>query len=376
MTNVVANLDSFRRGQLVKVMRRLLAVAVLTLLAQSASASAYSIVDLGISDRTAYGVGLNNLGQVTFTVHSEGITEPGLAISVSGQKTTDLGGLGGSRAVAADINERGQITGFAETPDGMLQSFVCENGNLRSLGAVGERGSIASAINDAGLVAGSAFYEDNTRAYLFRGPDNIEDLGTLGGNFSSAADVNNAGYVVGSATAINDGPPMAFLYEASSMIPLGTLGGSWSGAAAINDASTIVGSSATALGEQHAALFIPGLSVVDLGAAGQVSSAFDINESGSIVGYIEIEPGISRAALFSLTHAPVLLQQFIAPDSSWTYLLEATGINDRGQIVGTGVFGNEPGLRAFLMTPVPEPTAIVLLVAAFGFVHYRTYCAR
>jgi probable HAF family extracellular repeat protein len=38
---------------------------------------------------------------------------------------------------------------------------------------------------------------------------------------------------------------------------------------------------------------------------------------------------------------------------TWPIIHAATGINDRGQIVGTAYFGDRPGLHAFLMTPQP-----------------------
>jgi hypothetical protein len=40
-------------------------------------------------------------------------------------------------------------------------------------------------------------------------------------------------------------------------------------------------------------------------------------------------------------------------ENGWTRIHTATGINDRGQIVGNAYFGDRPGLRPFLLTPVP-----------------------
>jgi len=39
--------------------------------------------------------------------------------------------------------------------------------------------------------------------------------------------------------------------------------------------------------------------------------------------------------------------------ATWPRIHVATGINDRGQIIGNAYFGDRPGLHAFLMTPVP-----------------------
>jgi probable HAF family extracellular repeat protein len=53
------------------------------------------------------------------------------------------------------------------------------------------------------------------------------------------------------------------------------------------------------------------------------------------------------------------LNNLILPTSGWT-LNYACDINDLGQIVGYGT--NPNGVtHAFLLTPVPEPSALVLL---------------
>jgi probable HAF family extracellular repeat protein len=53
------------------------------------------------------------------------------------------------------------------------------------------------------------------------------------------------------------------------------------------------------------------------------------------------------------------LHTLLVPGTGWT-LWEATGINDRGQIVGSG-WNAAHEQHAFLLTPVPEPTTVTII---------------
>jgi probable HAF family extracellular repeat protein len=65
-------------------------------------------------------------------------------------KMRDLGTLGGRDSRALDINDRGQVVGWAETPTGS-RGFLWQNGVMASLGCAGE----PMAINDRGEIVGS-----------------------------------------------------------------------------------------------------------------------------------------------------------------------------------------------------------------------------
>ena len=97
---------------------------------------------------------------------------------------------------------------------------------------------------------------------------------------------------------------------------------------------------------------------------GIFSEASSINELGQVVGYSELANGDVRAFLFD-ENTMFDLNDLVASDVDFTFT-EAVGINESGQIAVNGFFGNDTqNSRAFLLTPVPEPTSM-LGVLAFG----------
>ena len=52
------------------------------------------------------------------------------------------------------------------------------------------------------------------------------------------------------------------------------------------------------------------------------------------------------------------LNELFVAAGIWDELTGATGINDRGQIIGTGLIDGER--HGFLLTPVPEPSTVWL----------------
>ena len=83
-------------------------------------------------------------------------------------------------------------------------------------------------------------------------------------------------------------------------------------------------------------------SLSDLGALGRNGNVHDVNNASDIVGQ-------SDAGAFVYTKGALHdLNSLLPPDSGWN-LWEATGINDAGQIVGTGILHGKT--RAYLLTP-------------------------
>jgi len=159
----------------------------------------------------------------------------------------EKGGVG--RACA--INNKGQIVGQSDTPDGAIHAVLWQQGTVQDLGTLGGTKSSAHAINDAGQVVGDSDVRvgqyQRYRAFLWsRGK--MSDLGSLGSGYSRAWDINNKGQVVGESYP-GEGASAgrhAFLYTNGRMLDLNTLIPPDSGwrlisAKAINDAGQIVG---------------------------------------------------------------------------------------------------------------------------------------
>jgi hypothetical protein len=99
-------------------------------------------------------------------------------------------------------------------------------------------------------------------------------------------------------------------------------------------------------------------------ALGEQASVESVNASGDIVGYSRIPVLRERAAALWVSGVIGDLNGLIPSDSGW-YLMKANDINDRGDIVGYGWFGDR--IHAFLLTPEAEAAAPLTLPFADGF---------
>ena len=203
-------------------------------------------------------------------------------------RITDLGTLGGEYSGAADINNAGQVVGYAGISSGSQHACRWDpDGTAVDLNsAVGGIG-YAFAINESGQAVGQALYQARYRAVLWEANGDIRDLGTLPGRTGGKAlAVNNHGQVVGYSFLNYEGQNRAFLWDpVSGMTDLGTLGGTFSEASGINDAGKVVGCSTTAAGKYHAFVWTASTGMVDVHDPTMHSSnAQAINNNGIATG--------------------------------------------------------------------------------------------
>jgi probable HAF family extracellular repeat protein len=194
-------------------------------------------------------------------------------------------------------------------------------------------------------------------------------LGTLGGSWSEDYAINNQNptQVVG-MSIVDDlsGVSHPFLWTdgATDGVPsnpqmkdLRTLGGESiesfdSAAYALNGAGHVAGQAPTAGGAPHAFLWKPGATdgvpsnpqMKDLGTLGGASSrALGINSADVVVGDADGSDNQGHAFLWVPdAHGGTMndVYSLLPPNSGWTTLTEAVGVNDKGQIAGTGVLVN------------------------------------
>ena len=162
----------------------------------------------------------------------------------------------------------------------------------------------------------------------------ITDLGTLGGSSSYATGINNRGQVVGTSNLAGDVSSRAFLYTNGGMYDLGTLGGTSSSASGINALGQVVGTSGlNGTVESRGFIYSAG-KLQSIGALmSGVRSSSDgraINSRGQVVGMGSNldAPQAPRERIYAVTYNRSTLSQLNSE------MLVATGINDKGQIIG------------------------------------------
>ena len=259
------------------------------------------------------------------------------------------------------VNDRDQVAGsngqaFRYTPGtglvnlGALTLFAASEGySINNLGQVAGR---SDWLDPLGMSAG--------RAFRFTDGVGMVNLGALG-DASAAGGINNAGEVVGSTHVAGTTSSHAFRYtDGTGMVDLGTLPGHvHSSGQAINERSQVAGRSfAAAYSSSRGFLFTDGLGMVELSTlpSDGHAGANDLNHFGHVVGWSHSmnAPSNGRAVRWLGSSSAEALEELLssADAAAWD-LRTARGINDRGEIAGTGAFqGNSGRPTAFRLGPL------------------------
>ncbi|MBU1247714.1 MAG: hypothetical protein KKB70_03370 [Proteobacteria bacterium] len=328
-----------------------------------ATARTYTITDLGILVGTdSLAVGINGSGQIVggadnatpvsrateFTssgpvdhtlpgytsgmltsINDLGISA-GYSVSSSGSNTAytlntatgslpPLSSLGGSFSRAFDINQSGQIVGFSTTSGSDIPLPTIWNSSAPALlDTSGYVAGTAVSINSNGQTVGRLMQSPNDWHATIWQNGTASLLSGVGSFQSESRDINDPGQVVGNADFNNDGFFEPFLWENGTVTRLDEPTNPIGSAEAINNTGMIVGYGVVGGGEAHAFVYDPA-----------TGTAQDMNS-------------------------------LIAPGSPLAMLFAAFDINDSGQIVGMGMTAGGD-YHAFLATPTPLPAAFWLL---------------
>ena len=217
---------------------------------------------------------------------------------------------------------------------------------LNTLGGGGE----ARDINNSGSIVGYTYNgAGQKRATLWKkGSINPTDLGTLGGNESEAFAINESGQVVGYARNAA-GQRKAFITNPATQLmqELPISPGSESIANDINDAGNVVGQ---IMGSDLGFFWNPASGVQTSSGLGSSTSFLAINDLDNAVGYSFIPGSPEFHAILWSVGGVTDLHKSIDPSLGWL-LNTATGINNRGDIVGVGR-NSTFHIRGFHLEPV------------------------
>ncbi len=326
---------------------------------------------------------INNLGQVVGYSSTTSGNHAFVWSASSGIR--DLGYLTGGAADsnARDINDKGQIVGYSKTSTG-YRAVLWDTSGMRDLGDIagGVDHSEAYGINERGHVVGLTNNASGQRPFLWTPETGLRDLGIPAGAGSATAQgINESGWIAG--TVFFPDRISAFRWAPDgTATDLGDLPtNAWTSYAySINMQGLSVGRGNVTAGDRGVLWHTDG-SMLDLGiqTGGINSYAYAINRLGHIVGDTTDQKGHHAAIWKDPRAVSQKLDDLIDPTLGWR-LIQATDVNDVGQIVGIGISptGNFGG---FLLTPKPTLTAFwpgnssdgsIIFLFGSGFIPFQT----
>lgn len=259
-----------------------------------------------------------------------------------------------SSSLATAINNAGQIVGFIETEEGIIQAFLWDQGVLIPLDDLGGGYARALDINDLGQIAG----ESSTSSGLTHGcfwDVNLtpQDLGSaLAPHSSKILSINNHGDTCGYSWQPGATLPQAFrrssagvtsVYDASDI--------AFTIAESINDHGRLTGvlrDTDGASGFQDKSGILPLPNLDGPGIRASFGHASGLNNLGESVGACELQFDSTevtaphqRAVLWRDGQIRDLSTDSTEPDDFAVSFSRATAINHFSQIVGTAAYRSD-----------------------------------
>lgn len=203
---------------------------------------------------------------------------------------------------------------------------------ITNLGVLpGDSVSVATDLNNHGEVVGTTGSASSGRAFIWRGGV-MTELAPLPAESDNSAPyaINDHGQVIGQYRQVNGGSSAGFLWDSGTVSSIGL-------AFELNNAGQSVGASDTSPTQ---AMLWDGTTATVLGALPSTTGtvAWDINESGRVVGHGVRAGGSYTALLWENGNTTE-----IGDLAGGAYDSIAAGINDLGQVVGTGTVATSAG---------------------------------
>jgi len=303
----------------------------------------YQTVDLGITGASIDVAGVNDARQVVGTYNNPGQQA---YIWQDGQ-VTDLGTLGGQTTAAA-INAKGHVVGTTQLADGTSVPFIWQNGVMRQLD--GTTQGYALDINDRDQVVGYSVSESGVSGFLWDA-GSLTILGDQVGTTMPSA-VNNGGQVTGYIDG-QDGTVRAFVWERGRTRKLSSrlfnLQMPIDQAFDINDAGQVVGTSYDGTTTRlvlwdHGTMIEVRAETLWDGPAETGPAA--INARGEVVGTVFLS-GTDESRAFRYYQGQLTSMNSVT-DEHGVFFNIARGINNQGDIAGTGTSHLHPENKAIL----------------------------
>jgi probable HAF family extracellular repeat protein len=216
---------------------------------------------------------INNRNQVAFSVPNAAGTSA-RAKFYDGHTVHDIGTLGGTLSLAFAVNDHGQVAGASTVPDGILHAFLwSRTSGIVDIGPSGPGAgeSAANDLNNRGQVVGYAVRNGTVFAFLWSRKTGLLDIGTPVAA-PEARVINESGQV-----ALNTG----YLWSrAGGYVSLDGLFPT-----AINERGEVAGAAIGSSGFLAPAVWTPRDGLRIFGEGGFNSQAYDINDRGLLVAF-------------------------------------------------------------------------------------------
>lgn len=281
----------------------------------SASANAsWSIVDIaGLNGNSFYASSINDSGQIAGSFNDNNTSLwHAFVTDANGTNIRDIGSAPNTSVTASQINNNGQvIVQYLSPTEGdnvEIKYFITEsNGNKTELSTISSINGNPTDINDSGVITGNYFSSEAGFNSFVTGSDVnfIKNIGTLAGATTISTAINNSGQIAGYSAS--NGRTQAFITN--------------------NDGSEIRG------------LSVPNEKYY------KSSTAYDINDSGQVVGILSTDNHRWNQAFITGDDGDGIIKLGTLPDAWGGY---AVAINDAGQAVGISTDITGSGANSFI----------------------------